>query len=256
METFRTLAPPDGLKLTPLFSVPLSDDGARIKRLETAVQSLHDDFDTIMPTMVRMAVMEKSMKELIDQMERLQGNAGSEGRNESGTPDPGFMGPVRPDSAQQDAVDVSSLPAATGQQTSLSTKNEVFGPFQPAAAAPSTALPQQAPADPEKITAGDVNGIRIGDHDDMTRIVLDTSAQGSFTASLDKEGKHLIVDLARFDRADLAPSAPVKSRLVASYSYEGGILSLELLRPAKIVQQQTLPPEGKSGFRIVVDISG
>ncbi len=71
MDTFRALAPPDGLKFTPLFNDNISDTNARIKRLEDAVQTIRNDVDTLVPTMVRMVAIEKDIKGLVAQLQTL-----------------------------------------------------------------------------------------------------------------------------------------------------------------------------------------
>jgi hypothetical protein len=71
MDTFRALAPPDGLKFTPLFNENISDTNARIKRLEDAVQTIRNDIDTLVPTMVRMVAIEKDIKRLVAQLQTL-----------------------------------------------------------------------------------------------------------------------------------------------------------------------------------------
>ena len=71
MDTFRTLAPPEGLKFTQLFSDPVDDVDERIGRLERAVQSLRNDFDTVVPSMVRMVAIEKDIKQLVVQLQTL-----------------------------------------------------------------------------------------------------------------------------------------------------------------------------------------
>jgi hypothetical protein len=71
MDTFRALAPPEGMRFTPLFLEPVKDSDARIKRLEDVVQGLRNDFDTVVPSMVRLVAVEKDMKELVAQLQTL-----------------------------------------------------------------------------------------------------------------------------------------------------------------------------------------
>ncbi len=71
MDTFRALAPAEGMKVTPLFAEPIKDEDARFKRLEDQVQSLRNDFDTTVPTLVRLVAVEKDMKNLVAQLQTL-----------------------------------------------------------------------------------------------------------------------------------------------------------------------------------------
>ena len=74
MDTFRALAKPEGLKFQWLFDERINNTDDRLKRLETVVQTLRNDFDTVMPTMVRMAAIEKDMKNLVSQLQSLTGD--------------------------------------------------------------------------------------------------------------------------------------------------------------------------------------
>jgi hypothetical protein len=71
METFRALAPPEGLRFTPLFIEPLKDSEKRLKRLEESVQIIRNDIDTLVPTMIRMVAIEKDIKGLVAQLQTL-----------------------------------------------------------------------------------------------------------------------------------------------------------------------------------------
>lgn len=58
-ESLRPLAPPEGLKVAPLFSERTWRDGVRLDRLETAVQTLRNDVDVMAPAVVRGVEIEK-----------------------------------------------------------------------------------------------------------------------------------------------------------------------------------------------------
>src|SRR5262245_20273637 len=73
MDAFRELAPPTGLKFTPLFAEPVSDEDARFRRLEDAVQALRNDFDTVTPSIVRLVAIEGDINNLVGQLETLTG---------------------------------------------------------------------------------------------------------------------------------------------------------------------------------------
>src|ERR1700722_15012736 len=93
MDTFRALAPPDGLKFTPLFNENISDTNARIKRLEDAVQTIRNDVDTLAPTMVRMVAIEKDIKGLVAQLQTLT-DQNQQGQNPQAQP--AFAPEVKP----------------------------------------------------------------------------------------------------------------------------------------------------------------
>lgn len=60
MDTFRAMAPPQGMKYTQLFNEPLENDEDRFRRLENSVQALRNDFDTVMPAVVRLMELEEA----------------------------------------------------------------------------------------------------------------------------------------------------------------------------------------------------
>lgn len=59
MDAFRTMAPPQGMKYTQLFNEPLENDEDRFRRLENSVQALRNDFDTVMPAIVKLMELEE-----------------------------------------------------------------------------------------------------------------------------------------------------------------------------------------------------
>ena len=270
METFRSLAPQQGLKITPLFNAPVSDEGARIARVENAVQGMRNDFDTIMPTMVRMASMEKDMRGLIDKLHVLTGEIPPEqslvqnNPNEAeGEPMPLTTELVNPPSSDDEetdwsmmddvvAEDLAAMPDAlktvtTTTKTTVTTNtaapdageidNVVESAAHPIAGAPS------------------IKAIRIADHDKSTRIVLDMTAKASVPpASFQNDGKQLIIDLPAINWTAKTEAAIKNSGLVSGYSYADGKLTLNLTKASQLKSQQALPPEGSSGHRLVLDL--
>lgn len=101
---------------------------------------------------------------------------------------------------------------------------------------------------------GDVRDIRIGDHIDKTRIVLDTSVKGPFKARLDNGGRRLLIELPQHAWKTAATWRAVSANLVSGYQYADGLLVIDLMAPAVIREQTSLPGTGESGERIVIDL--
>lgn len=390
MDAFRTLAPPEGMKFTPLFSVPAGSDDARFARIEQAVQTLRNDFDTVTPTLVRLAAIEKDIRDLVGQLRTLtdegpivesvplapvqstvvspaapaaaataapattttattqttkipgEGTAGgteaaearmatavpkapsspvtpeaastgqlppdgaaspSSARTPSAvvlpataptpapaatapsdalTPEPLSLTPSAPPSAPkpvapavQPETKTAASPAATmpaptptpaqrppGDQTQATAPVPV-APAAPApapttpptAAAPAVAAPDTPPTVTMGPVMGDLRDIRIGDHIDKTRIVLDASAKAPYKARLNAAGTRLYIELPQYAwkaAASWKPSAT--ALLVSGYTYEEGLLTLDLRAPARIVEQASIPAAGGAGERIVIDL--
>ncbi len=100
---------------------------------------------------------------------------------------------------------------------------------------------------------GDIKAVRIGDHMDKTRIVLDVTAQTEATSSLAKDGRQLVIDLPRLNWN--APKPEWKAdggALVSGWVYKDGKLYVDLVAPA-VVKAQTVI-SGKSQHRLVIDL--
>lgn len=357
MDTFRALAPPEGMKFTPLFAVPVKDEGQRFARLEQSVQALRNDFDTVTPTLVRLAAVEKDIRDLVSQLRTLDDSGpiveavpvapvatapmaattspvppasnvtaqvkppaapaaptpntlpskGVTGGTEAApattavagkpaaslpvTPEAALSGqlppagaasPSLPTTPQGRVVVQAPKPAATAPSAPVATAAAPvvapaptapvktpppldLTPVMPeqAAVAPAVtpAAPATAPAAPAvapKVVMGDILGdvraIRIGDHIDKTRIVLDVTAKAPFKVRLENEGRRVIIELPQYAwKAD--PSWRARSAaLVSGYQYADGALVLDLLAPASIRQQVSLPAGDGAGPRVMVDL--
>jgi hypothetical protein len=269
METFRALAPEQGLKITPLFTAPVSDEAARIARVENAVQGMRNDFDTIMPTMVRMASMEKDMRGLIGKLQVLTGEVPPEqslvkdNPNEAeGEPMPLTQDLVDP-LARNSADDIdwtlvddvgAVAPAAT---PAVVTKTVTTTVQKTTVTTPDTPDIDDVvnSATPTATGAPAIKAIRIADHAGSTRVVLDMSAKAAVPpASFQNDGKQLVLDLPQIDWSTKTEAALKNSALVSGYRYEDGKLTLTLTKASQIKSQQALPPEGTSGHRLVLDL--
>jgi len=255
MEVFKSLAPSEGLKLTPLFTTPLSDTDARIKRLEDAVQSVRNDFDTIMPTMVRTAAMGNNIENLVGKLNELNGVTDTPPSDQ-----PMVLPPDLPPLNITDGLSPAEDRELLDEDCLLDEFCDSSEEDKTAATAAPTALSR--PVTAEKAAApipgavGDIKAIRIGDHPDMTRLVLDMTAKATVTATLQNDGKQLVLDLPQMNwTAKKTADALRGAKLISSYKYENGKLILDLLQPAQIKTQQVLPGENGSGFRYVIDLT-
>jgi len=227
MDAFRALAPPEGLKFTPLFAEPLGDDTARIDRLERSVQDLRDDFDTTVPTMVRLVAVEKDMKDLIGQLNALTG----------GNPPPPPMEAVR--------VPLAAPPVAVVPVPSLAPQ-QLVPQAQPQTAPVAVATPVPA--------LGQMRALRIGDHGDKTRLVFDLTAKPAYTTTITEDEKQLIVDLPGITWTVQANWQAKGGDLVSSYKYDSGRVYIDLMSRSKIKMQDIIPGDGGRGYRLVIDL--
>ncbi len=138
-------------------------------------------------------------------------------------------------------------------------------PAEPVAITQTATLPVATPAiQPQAAAAppptSSVMGVRVGEHPDKVRIVLDVSAPAKFSSDLDNQEKLLIIDLPQSGwTAGLQGSFsgnPVISGYTARPSAGGGVtLAVELKKAAKLTMSSALEPNETYGHRIVFDVA-
>jgi hypothetical protein len=315
METFRALAPPEGLKFTPLFNEPVKDTDARIKRLEDAVQGVRNDFDTVVPSLVRLVAVEKDMKELVKQLQTLtdtsaasqppalpveplpvpEKNSADSGKKIPGedvaggtetagiekkaglkassslvTPEAAPEGELPPEGAASPnsktgaaapdskagaaapPVAKTPPPKVAAPEAVAPAKPDVVMPAKPAEALPVAPTPAAKTAAP--VTGSKVRDVRVGDHKDKTRIVLDLTAKADYAVSIENKGTTLVIDMAQADWSAIKPFDADVAALVSGWHVDGHRLVLDLLYPATIKDKQMLHPNGTPDYRLVVDL--
>lgn len=261
MDTFRLLAPPEGLKLTPLFTQPAGDDDARFERLEDAVQDLRNDFDTVLPSLVRLVAVEKDMKDLIDQLKSLSEDP--EAYTSPPPPIPSDSLPAIENSGQVDIPGEDAVESVKASQTPETESTAPSSPVTPEAAPHEEVTSSQGaaspssppPAAPSGSFLGAVSGIRVGDHADKTRIVLDMTSEIDFTINLTNGDRTLAVDLPRMDMTRLNTAPPGSDDLVSGYRLETNRLLIDLKYPASVLAQDLLMPDGSPYYRLVIDLT-
>lgn len=118
---------------------------------------------------------------------------------------------------------------------------------------PVAALALALPA----LAANQVNGIRLHDAPDSTRVVLDTSAKAAYKVFTMRRPDRVVIDLENAGAPDLA-DAKFDSRVVKRVRHasrgKGNLrVVLDLHRPAS-PKDFTLPPTSPYGHRLVIDL--
>ncbi len=293
MDTFRALAPPEGLRFTPLFDEQLEDSNARLQRLEATVQTLRNDLDTVVPTMVRMVAIEQDIKGLVAQLQTLtdQGPAvpvpavtpqelppALPGGNE--IPGEGAVEGTRP-------AEADKAPAGSDTSTSLVTPEAALkgelppegaaSPFSTtappsgsttappsgsttappsASTAPVDLTPQPQPAETQApTTVGDAKAIRIADYPEKTRVVVDTTAASGMTARIENDGRTLVITLPQLNWLGEKSWDAETAQLISGYRVEEGNLHVDLMYAAQIKSQSVLnPSDANKDHRLVIDL--
>jgi len=251
METFRALSPPRGLKFTPLFAEAIKDSNSRMKRLETSVQILRNDFDTVVPTLVRMAAIEKDIKGLVAQLQTLTDQ-------NYNVEEPSQNLPSLPSDGQPMPCEVDIKGAKPDMPVSLVTPEAVpKGELPPeGAASPSSNEPLNIKPHTKPVI-GKVINIRFGDHSNKTRIVLDMTAKLNIDAlaRLENNGKTLIIDLSQMNWLRKKSWDADTAQLVSGYHMEEGNLYVDLMYSSQIKTRKVLSPSRESkNYRFIIDL--
>jgi hypothetical protein len=128
-------------------------------------------------------------------------------------------------------------------------------------------MPDAVPAQPQKTetvvpasadATSTVTGVRIGEHEDRTRLVLDMNAPGKF--SYDINGTSLTILLPQSSWTAATEKSLSNSPMIAGYKVsqgqQGGVaLNVELRKPGKLTMSSALPPNDTYGNRIVFDVA-
>lgn len=104
---------------------------------------------------------------------------------------------------------------------------------------------------------GDVKAVRIGDHLDKTRLVLDMTAVPEGRTRLENSGKRVVVELPRLVwKAKQTSFNADGGVLISSWAYQEQqqLLVVDLLAPATLKQQQVIPASGKEPAKLVIDL--
>ena len=271
MDTFRAFAPPEGMKFTPLFAIPVDNTDDRFRRLENAVQAVRNDFDTVTPSLVRLVAIEKDIKELVDQLKSL--TEGGSAVNAAPLPPPtrsvnripgedivGGTDSAEAEQAEAEPTADTSLvtpeAASEGKLPPEGAASPSSPPTPPISITPKKAEPPvSAPAAPKGPSLGDIKNLRIGDHLNKTRIVLDITVRAPYTATLENNGKRLVIDMPQMAWEAAQKSWDASTAvLVSGWRYEGGKVVIDLLFPSTIKMQDILPPNGTPYNRLVIDL--
>lgn len=228
-----------GFNLDSYFSEDLKDPMARIERVERAVSAMNRDLKTIAAPIQRLVAVEGDIQELVKQLETLLSNE----------PAP---------TAARSAAAYYPPPAEQPRATT--------GPPAALAAQPQYAqappVNQMAKTIPPPMTGGTVQvmQMRLGEHPDKTRIVMDVNGPAAFRHDLDNSENLLVIELPTSGWAAAREMRNLKSPLISSYSVQplgdkGSRVIVQLKQAASVVYEGTLAPNRNSkNHRLILDL--
>ncbi len=249
------LKPMKGVNVDTLFSEKIRDNGKRFDRVEHAVVDLRKEFETYKPSIVRLAAVESDIQNLIKELEVLL---------QETPPEPSSM-PI--DLAKQDnneaelkiqQLDPSPIPKSPPPTKDTSVKDQAH---QPQKIKTSNRVPPDKPAALVQTSGLVAQNLRVGEHADKVRLVLDTNKQTEYSIDLDNDENLIIVELPKAKWIGKNAQNFASSKLIESYSVEplnqgkGSMIIISLKKGTEIIRQRRLSPDGSSAYhRIYFDL--
>lgn len=228
-----------GLNLETYLSEDL-DTRDRISRLENTVLAIHNDLKKMAPSIQRLVAIEGDIQELVSQLEMLMLDDAT--ARAAASPAPGNMGRQPPSAAAGTPKPLTPMHQAQDAPVIQASKSYNSSGGNSGRAPPGTAQ---------------VKGLRIGEHKDKTRIVLDVSGPAPYRYDLDNSENLLVVELPGTGWAG-RQSWSGKSPLLSSYSVspmdDGSRLIVQLKHGASVVYESVIKPNGNNHYRIVIDL--
>ncbi len=212
-----------------IFGKDLQNDSARIDRLERAVQDMRNDFNLVEPSIRRLMVIENDMQRLVAELEKLNAsNSGAASNN-------------------------LNRRSASTPRASSSTKKSM-------AAAPSSSMGFVKKSAPPVSGKPAIYDLRVGEHSDKTRIVMDVNSKTDFSVDIDNNERIMIVNLPNADWSARTSQAFAKSPFISSYKVEpsdnGNLVVFQLKKNAKVGYKADLKGFEGTSRRLVLDITG
>mgnify|MGYP001174339999 CR=1 FL=1 len=253
------LQPMKGVNVDALFSEEIRDSDERFDRVENAVVELRKEFESLKPSMVRLAAVETDIQSLVTELEVLL-------QETPPTQTPTQLMPQYQRPEDQANLTVSQLATDPDPPPQVGEPKGNTSP-PPMAKPPAKEVKKPAPTTPKSkapVKAYDgvvATNLRIGEHSDKVRVVIDTNVKTNFTIDHDKEENLITVELpdARWVgdlQETLRDSKLVKSWSVTSINDDkGSLVVMTLKKPSSIMQQKRLAPDSHPYHRIYFDLS-
>ena len=115
-------------------------------------------------------------------------------------------------------------------------------------------------AKPTATTGSTVQGVRLGEHENATRLVIDWTQLGDVRTDLDNSEKLLLVTLSKTDWNAKKNVSGLSSPLVSGWTVDenngGKILAIQLKKSVTVKNISKLKPDGGKPARVVIDLVG
>lgn len=250
------LQPMKSVNVESLFSEEITDTGQRLDRVEQAVLQMHKEFETLKPSIIRLVAVESDIQELVKQLDvLLQEEAAS---YTEPIPIQSRAPPVAAQKPEPEPLQtISEQISVDGNVASVSSASKIEHE-------PLSSFPSSAVANDRKTI---VKALRVGEHENKVRLVLDLTGEAMYRLDLDNEEFLLVLELPdtgwiaekqkTFGKNSLLSSYTVKSRNIEAGTDEHGTqLVFSLKKSTRILQKKILPPNSSNpNYRIFFDLA-
>lgn len=231
-----------------IFGKSLRSDTERMDRLERAVQDLRNEFDQAEPSIRRLTALEGEIQKLIKELKVLNNDTS------------GFTTPtaVKRNTSSQGIVGFGASPSVTKRANNAPASKAT--PVKPAPTkAPVKSYQKKSPPNIANGVAS-VFDVRVGEHPNRTRIVMDVSSTTGFNIDIDNNENIIIIELPQAGWTAAKSKNFAKSNFISSYRVEssesGHMMILQLKRDAKVVYKGDLKSNTGNSRRLVIDLGG
>jgi hypothetical protein len=247
-----------------------ADVTRRIDRLEKEVAEMHNDMNMMMPALTKLVSAQQDLQQILARMDTAAGTprapiADTGADNEAAPGNPRTIGTEQPVATAAPAaaappmnttIEMGPPKAAPLAHDDVPSPGEAM-PAPAASAPPADGPVPPAPAHP---AAYSVSQVRFGEHNNMTRMVLDASGKVPYTYALDGSGTLMTLHLPQTDWRTASSSVPATSKLVDSYTAtpdgQGGyMVAVRLKQPVAVSWADVMPPGSEGGYRVVFDLT-
>lgn len=255
-----------GPNLKQLFREDIKDPIERIKRIENAVLEMRQDLDSVLPAINRLVSVEGDIQALTTQLQGLltdeNGSMSAMGQSENN------------DSSSSSVVENEPLSVVSGQERNVGSvhSNGRDDHSNILVSSGNVALPEHVKAENNDTDINDVlsslsndaidiKSIRLGEHSDKVRIVIDSPVDIKFTTDLDPQEHILVVDLPGV-RIKPTNQEIVSNLFITSISLNasqenesGGQVIFELKKNVEIKRATMMPPSrDQKQYRLLIDL--
>lgn len=241
--------PMKGVNVDALFAENIKDTDKRFDRVEDAVVDLRKEFEVYKPAIVRLSAVESDIQGLVKELEVLLQET------------PANQQPIALSQANEPSLQVGQIDPQPEPPPEPQVRSENKPPPQVKAPPPNKANASEAPP-PAKTYSGIVaQNLRVGEHADKLRIVLDTNKSTGYRIDLDNDEKLIIIELPDARWVGGSSHSYTGSKLLDSYTVEpindgkGSMIVIALRKTTSILQENKLTPDSTSAYhRIYFDL--